>query len=215
MPRTHFLMEDHSSAELLNEAAEVIRIGQLLVFPVNSGYVIGCDPFNSNATRRLNEARGHVIDNIQTIAFSDIAAAKELIEDKEIPSALIEALYSGDLTIVFNRIKSFRPTVTEYDELVSINFPTHTLVKELLRLAGPCAVSAAAPVGMGLPTSVEDPQRYFGKQVDLYLDAGTTSLAASTVINWTERLPVIVRQGQYPIEELMKIFPYLDDTEAI
>jgi L-threonylcarbamoyladenylate synthase len=214
MPRTLLLAQDVPNLDVLNEAAEIVRIGQLVVFPVNSGYVIGCDPFNSNATRHVNEVRGHVIDNIQTIVFSDLTAARDVIEDKEIPSALVDALYSGDLTIVFNRIESFRPAITEFDELVSINFPAHPLIRELLHLSGPCAVSAAAPVGIGLPASIEDPQNYFGEQVDLYLDAGRIDGSSSTVINWTQRLPVLVRQGEFPIEELMKIFPYLEDNET-
>lgn len=81
---------------------------------------------------------------------------------------------------------------------LAIRIPKNTFLNELLRLTGPLMTSSANPPGLPEAKTILEAKRYFGKQIDFYVDGGNLSQnKPSTIVQMIDDQVVIIRQGEY------------------
>ncbi|MGB4942879.1 MAG: Sua5/YciO/YrdC/YwlC family protein, partial [Candidatus Moraniibacteriota bacterium] len=76
-------------------------------------------------------------------------------------------------------------------------------LRNLLRHTGPLIAPSANIAGEPASTSIEEARKYFGDQVDLYIDGGTLTSAPSTLVRWTPEGIQILRQGAVKLDGKM------------
>src|SRR5438270_7113720 len=92
---------DHPEAQVIEQAAAIIRNGDLVAFPTETVYGLGADAMQEQAIRRIFAAKGRPADNplivhISSRAMLDLIAA----ETSDHAEALIERYWPGPLTPV-------------------------------------------------------------------------------------------------------------------
>jgi len=193
--------------EAMDTCAAVINAGQLIVLPVNSGYVFACDYLNSRAVRSLYSVRKQENLVVPTLIFPDLAAVHDVGQLPQLNPQTELALESGSLTLIIPSYESLRPKENEQDEFLGVNIPSNDFIKKLLRLTGPCQVMAANHVGKGMPSNANSILLDFEELVEVIIDIGDVELQPSTVINWTEALPTIARIGVITAKEVLELIP--------
>jgi L-threonylcarbamoyladenylate synthase len=74
------------------------------------------------------------------------------------------------------------------------------------------AVSSANLTGHPSPQDCDAAQRMLGDSVAVYLDGGPTpSAVASSIVDVTGKVPVLLRAGAISAEELRKVVPDLEE----
>ncbi|MEJ7744926.1 MAG: Sua5/YciO/YrdC/YwlC family protein [Nocardioidaceae bacterium] len=77
------------------------------------------------------------------------------------------------------------------------------------------AVSSANQTGQPAATTIDEAQALLGEAVDVYLDAGATpGPVASTIVDATGEVLVVVREGVVGIEQLRQVVPNVETTES-
>jgi len=193
---------------LVDVAARIIRKGGVVVFPTETVYGIGADAFNPSAVRKIFELKGRPPDNPLIV---HVANNEQLVEvTREIPEIalkLASKFWPGPLTMVLPRSERVPDVVTAGLDTVAVRMPSHPIALSLIKKSGrPVAAPSANLSGRPSPTLAEHTVDDFYGRVDCIIDGGPTDIGVeSTVIDLTGEIPVLLRPGGLPLEELEKV----------
>jgi L-threonylcarbamoyladenylate synthase len=114
------------------------------------------------------------------------------------------AFWPGPLTLVLPALPVVPKEVTAGLDTVALRMPDHPVALALIEAAGcPVAAPSANRSGRPSPTDAQAAAEDLGDRVDLVLDAGSVEIGLeSTVVDLTEREPLLLRPGGMPRERL-------------
>jgi tRNA threonylcarbamoyl adenosine modification protein (Sua5/YciO/YrdC/YwlC family) len=167
------------------DAVEAVRAGGLIVLPTDTVYGIGCAPSDPEAIDRLFEAKRRPRSLVLPVLVADVAAAERLALMDDRARRLAERFWPGALTLVLPRTEeSASWPLGEERETVGLRVPASETALELLRAAGPLAVTSANRSGAPTPSTCEEVQAVFATAVEVYLCADEQVAGrASTVVD--------------------------------
>jgi len=192
--------------EAIVQAAEIIRGGGLVIYPTETVYGLGCDPFNSSAVDRLLRVKGRENKPLPIVAAS-LDKAREVALFNPQAEKIVSMLWPGPLTLVLKAQVTFPTGVTVGSDTIGIRVPDHEVAMRLAELSGGYLVSTSAnKSGAPSPRRVEEAVSQIGQEVDLILDAGRSPLGhSSTVVDMTSGKPRILREGPIPLKLIMEV----------
>ncbi|OGJ01973.1 hypothetical protein A3I95_01550 [Candidatus Nomurabacteria bacterium RIFCSPLOWO2_02_FULL_44_12] len=80
------------------------------------------------------------------------------------------------------KIPQFNEPTSVILEDISFRLPQNENLRELIRKTGPLVAPSANPEDLPPAQNIDEARKYFGNQVDLYIDGGTITARASKVI---------------------------------
>lgn len=191
-------MTSTSKADLIQEAARLLRAGRLVAFPTETVYGLGAHALDAAAVRRIYEAKGRPSTSPLIVHVADVASARALAAEWPASAQkLAAAFWPGPLTIVVKKISAVPDEVTAGLGTVGLRVPAHPVALELLRAAGiPVAAPSANRFTQLSPTRAEHVREGLGDAVDLILDGGPCEVGIeSTVVSVDSGKPVLLRPG--------------------
>lgn len=194
---------DHQKME---EAAQLIRSGELVAFPTETVYGLGADALNPQASKKIYAAKGRPSDNpliVHIAKFEDLEdIAKEVPQEAK---KLADAFWPGPLTMIVYKNEKVPYETTGGMDTVAIRMPNHPVALELIRQSG-CLIAApsANTSGRPSPTLAEHVAEDLGGRIPMILDGGEVGIGIeSTIIDLTEKIPMILRPG-YITKEMLE-----------
>ena len=195
-------------AEVIEQAATILRGGGLVAFPTETVYGLGALALNLKAIHRIFLAKERPDWDPLIVHVRDMVMARPLM--KRLPPAfelLASRFWPGPLPLVVEKDDQLPGEVTAHRPTVALRMPWHPVAAALLAATGaPIAAPSANRFGRPSPTRAEHVVEDLANRVDLILDAGPTPVGVeSTVLDLTQSPPVILRPGGVPREELEKV----------
>ena len=90
--------------EEIQEAAQEIKKGNLVLFPTETVYGIGANALDENAVKKIFIAKGRAQDNPLIVHVSNMQMVEDIVDNIGIlERKLIEKFWPGPLTIIFQR----------------------------------------------------------------------------------------------------------------
>ncbi|GJF32250.1 threonylcarbamoyl-AMP synthase [Kitasatospora sp. NE20-6] len=212
MSRRYDCADTGDRATGLREAASAIRRGELVVMPTDTLYGIGADAFSPEAVAALLDAKGRGRSMPSPVLVGSPTTLHGLVTDfSEQAWELVDAFWPGGLTLVARHQPSLRWDLGETRGTVAVRMPLHPVALELLNTTGPLAVSSANKTGGPSPATCDEAQEQLGDAVSVYLDGGRADHAtASTIVDVTGKIPVVLRAGAISVEQLREVVPDLE-----
>ncbi len=192
----------------IEEAANCIKQGGIILFPTETVYGIGANALNKNAVNKIFKAKGRASDNPLIVHICNLDMLNDLVQGiGEIEEKLINNFWPGPLTIIFNRKECVPNNVTAGLETVGIRMPSNKIAKKLIELANlPIAAPSANISGKPSGTKIEDIIDELDGKVDYILDAGMVDIGVeSTVVRVVENKVHILRPGKITVEDIKKL----------
>jgi L-threonylcarbamoyladenylate synthase len=191
----------------LFEANRILREGGLVAIPTETVYGLAADALNEEAVLNIFQAKGRPSFDPLICHFYSLKAASDYVQ--EIPDevfALADAFMPGPLTLVLPK-KGIPDIVTSGHSTVAVRIPNHPLSLELLEMfEGPLAAPSANPFGFVSPTSAAHVQDQLGEKIEYILDGGPCTVGLeSTIIEYREGKPVVLRLGGLALEEIESV----------
>ena len=185
-------------------AAEVVSKGGLVVFPTDTVYGLGCDPFDARAVARLFEAKGRSAKPVPVLC-SDESKAAELVDLGGAAGALAKRHWPGALTIVAPLKRDLPPALHQGSGSLGVRVPRGELCIALLRECGGWLTGTSANRSGG-PSSrtVDHAVSQLDGRADLFLDGGILNGEESTVVKFFGDSMVVLRQGRVGVTDAMK-----------
>ena len=190
----------------IQKVVECLKDGGIIIYPTDTVYGLGCDITNSKALERIAQLKGIRLDKAN---FSFICADLSHLSDyvKQIDTAtfkLLKRALQGAYTFILpgnnNLPKEFKKKKT-----VGIRVPDNTIARTLVEKLGNPIVSSSIYDEDELIEYTTDPELIFEKwqdKVDIVIDGGYGDNVASTVIDLSEGVPTLIREGKGSIEGL-------------
>lgn len=189
----------------VEQAAALLRQGELCAFGTETVYGLGADATNSDAVLRIYETKGRPRFNPLISHCADLAMAERYGDFSPLALRLAETFWPGPLTLVVP-LKSgagLSDLVTAGLDTVGLRVPAHPLARDLIAALGrPVAAPSANPSGKLSPTSAEHVRTAFGGKVPV-LDGGPSdSGLESTILAVSGDAVTQLRAGALPREEI-------------
>ena len=192
---------DGGSGSSIEEAVAAIRAGEVVGFPTDTVYGIGVDPLSESAVARLFELKGRPELKPVGLLVASVAQAEAVGEFFGQAKSLAREHWPGALTlVVIPKVILPNWVGSAQRKTVGIRVPNHPVALELLRAAGPLAVTSANRSGVREALSDVEARAVFGDQVTGYLAGMAPGGEPSTVIDATSDKLVILREGPVTIE---------------
>ena len=121
-------------AENILVASRIVKSGGLVVYPTDTVYGLGCDPFNANSVERLIRAKGERNKPLPILA-SDVESVERIAYLPERAKNIAEKFWPGPLTIVVFKKPLLPKVVTCHKNSVGVRIPNHKTAIELIRLS--------------------------------------------------------------------------------
>ena len=178
-----------------SKASEIVRKGGLLVYPTDTVYGLGCDPFNPGAVRRLFEAKARSAKPVSVLCSSR-SKAEELVVMSATARRLVSEHWPGALTLVAPSRRKLPAQLTQGGATLGVRVPDHHGCLQLIRACGGWLTGTSANVsGAGSARSASDALKQLGGSVDLILDGGELEGKESTVVQVIGSKVAILRTG--------------------
>lgn len=174
--------------ETINQAAEILKQGGVIVFPTDTAYGVGGDYQNQETISRILELKGRT-DKKFTLVAASIEQVEEFFTLEGIAREYARQYWPGPLSIVV-------------DEQFSIRVPDNEIIKAIAEAYGkPIIATSANKTGAEPPYTIEEAKQQLGKEnVDLWIDGGPLEhRPVSTVIRITEGRLECIREGAIKI----------------
>jgi L-threonylcarbamoyladenylate synthase len=187
----------------IQNVALIVRKGGLVVYPTETVYGLGCDPFNIEAVSRAFKVKGDRRKPPPILA-SSINHVKKIAYMSKEGEKVAKKFWPGPLTLVFPKKLVLPNIVTCNLDSVGVRIPRHDVALELISLSNGLLIGTSANrTGEKPPLTVFEATQQLKEEVDAFLDSGPTSLGTpSTVADLTSKKPRILREGPVSLEEI-------------
>ncbi len=189
---------DNPPARLIQQVADCLRGGGLIIYPTDTIYGIGCDIYQPKAIEKLCLLKGIQPSKAQ---FSFICRDLSHLSDytKSINTPLYRTLKShlpGPFTFILPASKNIPKLLETKRSTVGIRVPDNRICQAILSELGHPIISASLP-GEQVEeyTDPEIIHELLGKQVDLVIDGGPGGITPSTVVDCSGDGCVVIREG--------------------
>jgi L-threonylcarbamoyladenylate synthase len=188
-------------------AIEVLRRGGVVVFPTDTVYGLGANPFDEQAVvkiYRIKQRPRHLALPLLLSDKSELMRVASTVPD--VAWRLAGRFFPGGLTLVLSKAPLVPHTVAPGDT-VAVRVPHHHIPLALIRGLGTPLIGTSANLwGRPSPVTVEEVWGQLVDKVDLVIDGGRCPGGIeSTVVDVTAEVPRILRYGAVSREELEEV----------
>jgi tRNA threonylcarbamoyl adenosine modification protein (Sua5/YciO/YrdC/YwlC family) len=188
---------ENPQGRYLKAAADVLRDGGLLIYPTDSVYGLGCNLFNKNAVEKIYQIKGNDKRNLLSFICPDLKGISEYAYVSNTAYRVMRHLLPGPYTFILNATREVPRILLEKRNTVGIRVPNNVVCQALLSEFGKPIISTSATLpGQNFLSDPDEIAAIFIHKVDMFLDSGPGGLEPSTIIDFTQDEPAIVRQGK-------------------
>jgi len=184
-------------------ASQTVKTGGLVVYPTDTVYGLGCDPFNVETVKRVFRVKGKRKKPLPILA-SDIEHVEKIAYLSKDARKIVERFWPGPLMIIVPKKPTLPNIVTCNLGSVGVRVPKHDLAIQFISLSNGLLVGTSAnKTGKKPALTTSEAAEQLGKDVDVILDVGPTSIGVpSTVIDLTSEKPRILRKGSVDSKDI-------------
>lgn len=204
----YYNWEEKTDTEELKIICNLIRNGELVIFPTETVYGIGANALDENAVGKIFIAKGRPSDNPLIVHIADKRKIEEIAQDiTEMEQILIDNFMPGPFTLILKRKPIIPDIVTAGLDTVAVRMPDNIIARGIIQFSGvPIAAPSANISGRPSGTRVEDIRKELEGKVSAIVDGGETQIGIeSTVVKVIDEIPVILRPGKVTPEEIEKV----------
>ncbi len=198
MARFVDLHPENPQPRLLNQIAEALRDDELIAYPTDSGYALGCRIDNRDGRDRILRIRGLDDKHHFTLMCRDFAQLGQFVHVDNSAFRAIKAATPGPYTFILPATGEVPRRLSHPKKrTVGVRIPDHAFVQALLEILGePILTSTLILPGESEPRTLGwEIKEELDHQVDLVVEAGETPAEPTTVIDWSDGAPEVVRRG--------------------
>ena len=189
---------DNPQPRLISQAVERIRAGDVVVYPTDAAYAIGCQIGNKSAMERIAQIRGLGPKHQYAIICCDLSDI---------------ATYAKVDNAMYRLLKNNTPAVTTFilpatsevprrlmhpkKKTIGLRIPSNRVCQMLLKELGePLLTSTLLLPGQDDP--LDDPydiEQQLEKRIDVFIDSGLGTLSTTRIVGLSGENPEVIRRG--------------------
>ena len=198
------IYEENPNPRAIAKVVALLKRGGLIIYPTDTVYGLGCDLNNVKALHRLAQIKGVKLEKAN---FSFICKDLSNLSDyvKQIDNSTFKILkraLPGPYTFILPGAKTL-PSAFKKKKTVGIRVPDNAIVLDIIKELGNPIVSISIRDQDDIIEYTTDPELIYDNwksRVDLIIDGGFGGNIPSTIVNFSDGEPVVVREGKGNLE---------------
>lgn len=198
MSQFFYVHPDNPQQRLIKQAVQIIKQGGVVIYPTDSGYALGCHLGDKTALERILQIRQISGEHHLTLMCKDLSELSVYAKVENTVFRLLKNNTPGAYTFILRGTKEVpKRLLNEKKKTIGLRIPNHKIAQALLaELGEPLMSSSLILPGCDVTESdPEDMREQLEKQVDCILHGGVIAGTPTTVIDFSDEAPVIVREG--------------------
>lgn len=179
----------------IQRAVDALRSGEIIAYPTDTVYGIGCDLFNKKALDRLYQIKGLPRSRLLSFMCRDLAEVSRFAMLHDNIFRQIKRHLPGPFCFILNSTREVPRIVQSSRKTVGIRVPAHPVTQALLEALGNPIVNTTASRPDKIPnldpSEIDDEFPGLG----LVLDAGPGGTIPSSIVDFTGDEAVVIREG--------------------
>lgn len=189
---------------LIRRAVEVLQNGGVIAYPTDTVYGFGCSLYNKKAIERIYQIKRSEKNRPFSFICADLKDISLYSKVSNYGYKTMKRLLPGPYTFILEGTKLVpKIMLTPKRKTAGIRVPNHPIALALVQELGHPIISTSATLPGGeILYDPADIDQKVGKLLDLIVDGGILVSEPSSVIDLTEDVPKIVRQGKGDVSTL-------------
>jgi tRNA threonylcarbamoyl adenosine modification protein (Sua5/YciO/YrdC/YwlC family) len=185
----------------IRRAVQALEGGEVIAYPTDTVYGLGCDLFTKKATERLYQVKGMAKSQRLSFICCDLQQISQYAVMHDRVYRVLKAFLPGPYTFVLEATREVPKAVQSNRKTVGVKLPDHAVPLALVRALGrPIISTTAARHGeTPLPDPQEIAEEFHG--LGLVLDGGPGDLVPTSVVDLTGPRPVLIRAAAGDVAE--------------
>ena len=182
----------------IEEAVEALRAGELVVFPTETVYGLGCNASDPAAVRKIFEIKGRPSDHPVIVHLDNPRYLHRWVSNMPAAAEKLAArFWPGPLTLILPKAEKVNDVVTGGQDSIGIRVPSHPIAQQLLTaFGGGIAAPSANRFGRLSPTKPEHVRDELGTAIQVILDGGESPIGLeSTIVSCLGNEARLLRPG--------------------
>jgi tRNA threonylcarbamoyl adenosine modification protein (Sua5/YciO/YrdC/YwlC family) len=197
----------HPEPRKIQRAVDALSAGEVIGYPTDTVYGLGCDISNKRAADRLYQMKA--MDRSHPLAFicPDLSEiAKYAIVDNQV-YRILKRFLPGPYCFILEATREVPRLLQTKRKTIGIRVPNHEVTRSLVRgLGRPVISTTAQRSGAEVHVDAREIDEDF-PGLGLVLDAGAGGVVPTTVVDLTVQPPQVVREGAGPVDEFLDEAP--------
>ena len=193
------LYEENPERRKIDQIAEIIKNGGLVICPTDTIYALTCDPFNGKALEKLKRLKGTKNKGLKySFICHDLRHISEYAKVDTPTFKLMKKSLPGPYTFILNASSKMPKILNAKKKTIGIRVPDNDIARTIVETLGNPIISTSLPDDE-IHEYATDPELIFEEfenLIDVVIDAGFGGVVASTVIDCTDGEPELVREGK-------------------
>jgi tRNA threonylcarbamoyl adenosine modification protein (Sua5/YciO/YrdC/YwlC family) len=192
------LHPDNPQPRVVAQIVELLREDALIAYPTDSGYALGCQLGNRDGRDRILKIRKLDDKHHFTLVCKDFAQLGQFVHIDNAAFRTIKSATPGPYTFILPATGEVpRRLMHPKKRTVGVRIPEHVVVHALLDgLDAPLLTSTLILPGETEPRTMGwDIKEELDHVVDVVIEAGETPAQPTTVVDWSDGAPEILRYG--------------------
>jgi tRNA threonylcarbamoyl adenosine modification protein (Sua5/YciO/YrdC/YwlC family) len=186
---------------LMKKVLEAFADGQVVVYPTDSGYSMGCDALSKKGVHKLYHIKRAMKKYLMALMVRDFSALSEFAKIETAAFRYMKAVVPGPYTFVLPATVRSRKLLDVNRPEVGVRMPDSPFTNALYALS-PEAVILTTAARIQDTDEFVDPaeiEETYGNLVDLIVDLGPMPITPTTVISLVGESPEVIREGAGPV----------------
>lgn len=193
--------ENNIDQRLIDQIVEALKDGELIIYPTDTVYALGCDLMNKKALENLARIKNMKLSKSKfSIICKDISEITSYVKHLERPVfKLLKQSLPGPFTFILTANNDVPKLFDSKRKEIGVKIPDNKIVLEIVKkLGNPLVTTSLIDDEDELLEYFIDPYEIyqrFDDKVHTIIDGGFGKLEASTIVNCTTGDAEIIRQG--------------------
>jgi len=199
------------SKRMMEASMEALRDGELIIYPTDTIYGIGCDMKNSKALEKLNRLKNRPTNKSFSFICNNMSEAAHFARISNAAHRVMKRFLPGPYTFVLPMGSGVPKKMASADHAVGIRIPNHPITLALAKEFGSPIITTSVNTSNEQPiNAIGDLSHMFTSAVAVIIDGGPLENQPSSIIDFTEDIPRVIREGK-GFEEIK---PFLEFSPA-
>jgi L-threonylcarbamoyladenylate synthase len=198
---------DENPELALTQAAELFHSGKIFIYPTDTIYGLGGNPFDREAVKRISVIKGRSYPKQFIWLLSDLNNVMNYVEVVSSDHfELLQKLWPAPVTVILKLNERTKGITNQ--ETAAIRIPDQKFCVKLLTEISRPLISTSVNKSGGKPLNDYDEiVNNFAQEVDaIFYYSNQADKLSSTIIDLTSEKPKLIREGSIKFVELLQKF---------
>ncbi|MBE0573261.1 MAG: threonylcarbamoyl-AMP synthase [Ignavibacteriaceae bacterium] len=198
---------DENLESALSLAAELFHLGKIFIYPTDTIYGIGGNPFDENVVKRISEIKGRN-EKKQFIwllsDFENLMNYVDVLYNTHLD--FLQKIWPAPVTIILNLNARTKEIINQ--DTIAVRIPQNDFCLNLLKeISRPLISTSVNKSGEDPINQIDQIVQKFSPHVDAFLfQSDSTERKSSTIVDLTSKQPKLIREGSIKFVELLQNF---------